>query len=129
MPTENLYEVWKKGGEERLSVRDPFANDSHVYFEDGPIHNIRQKYLPSSSNSQSAKWTAPPWVQYYPNQDMSKNISNIYGWPCENLNNFMTSNRLSYCPVNSQQVALSGSYPEYNEILFDTMVKNKNLLL
>lgn len=129
MPTENLYEVWKKGGEERLSVRDPFANDSHVYFEDGPIHNIRQKYLPSSSNSQSAKWTAPPWVQYYPNQDMSSNISNIYGWPCENLNNFMTSNRLSYCPVNSQQVALSGSYPEYNEILFDTMVKNKNLLL
>jgi hypothetical protein len=129
MPTQNLYEVWKKGSEERLSVRDPFANDSHVYFEDGPIHNIRQKYLPSSSNSQSAKWTAPPWIYYYPNQDMSKNISNIYGWPCENLNNFMTSNRLSYCPVNSQQVALSGSYPEYNEILFETFVRNKNILL
>ena len=129
MATENLYEVWKKGGEERLSVRDPFANDSHVYFEDGPIHNIRQKYLPQSSNSQNAQWTAPPWIQYYPKQDMSKQLANIYGWPCENLNNFMTSNRLSYCPVNTQQVALSGSYPEYNEILFDTMVKNKNLLL
>ena len=128
MPTENLYEVWKKGGEERLSVRDPFANDSHVYSEDGPIHNIRQKYLPRSSNSQSAKWTAPPWIQYYPNQDMSRNIANIYGWPCENLTNFMTCNRLSYCPVNSQQVVLSGSYPEYNEILFDAMLKNKNLL-
>lgn len=128
MPTDSLYEVWKKGGEERLSVRDPFANDSHVYSNDGPVHNLRQKYHPWSPKHEDAKWTAPPWIEYYPNVDMSQQYSNIYGWPAENLMNFMTTNRLSYCPANAQQVTLSGSYPEYNKIIFENMVKDRTIL-
>lgn len=128
MPTDSLYEVWKQGAQERLSVRDPFADDSHVYFEDGPVHLIRQKYHPNSSNEETAKWTPPPWIEYFPNVDMSTGSSNIYGWPAENLENFMTTNRLSYCPANTQQISLSGSYPEYNKIIFEHMVRNKTIL-
>lgn len=128
MPTDSMYEVWKKGGKERLSVRDPFADDSHVYSNDGPIHDIRQKYLPKSPRYEATEWTAPPWVQYFPDANMYNGESNVYGWPAENLSNFMATNRLSYCPANAQQVTLSGSYPEYNKTIFENMVKNKTLL-
>ena len=128
MPTDNMYEVWNKVGRERLSVRDPFADDSHVYSNDGPIHEIRQKYIPKSPNSEAAKWTPPPWIEYTPNANMENSESNIYGWPAEQIGNFMITNRLSYCPVNSQQVTLSGSYPEYNKVIFENMVKSRRLL-
>ena len=128
MPTDNMYEVWKKVGTDRLSVRDPFADDSHVYSNDGPVHEIRRKYMSEKPNSEAAKWTPPPWIEYTPNANMKDQESNVYGWPAESVGNFMTTNRLSYCPANAQQVTLSGSYPEYNKIIFENMVKSRTLL-
>lgn len=128
MPTDNQYEVWKEGGKKHLSVRDPFATDSHVYSNDGAIHDIRQKFLPQNPKSEAAMWTPPPWIEYTPNANMMKAQSNIYGWPSELLSNFMVTNRLSYCPANVQQVTLSGSYPEYNKVIFEKMVRSRTLL-
>jgi hypothetical protein len=128
MPTDNMYEVWEKGGRECLSVRDPFADDSHVYSNDGPVHDIRQKFLPQSPKSEGATWTPPPWIEYTPNANMKDGESNVYGWPAELIGNFMTTHRLSYCPANAQQVTLSGSYPEYNKVIFENMVKSRTLL-
>ena len=128
MPTDNMYEVWTKMAKDSLSVRDPFDDDSHVYSNDGPVHEIRQKYISESPNSEGAKWTPPPWIEYTPNADMQSGLSNIYGWPPEQVGNWMATNRLSYCPINAQQVTLSGSYPEYNKIIFENMVKSRTLL-
>jgi len=128
MPTESMYEVWESVGRERLSVRDPFADDSHVYSNDGPVHEIRRKYMSEKPNSEAAKWTPPPWIEYTPDAKMKDQESNVYGWPAESVGNFMTTNRLSYCPANAQQVTLSGSYPEYNQVIFENMVKSRTLL-
>ena len=56
------------------------------------------------------------------------NLINNYGWLCENLDIFWSSNRLTYCPCNSSQIALSGTYPEYNKVLFGYFLNEPNLL-
>jgi len=128
MPQANMYEIWKNGSQKTLSIRDPFADDSHVYFDDGPVSDIRRKYNPTTANSRTNIWIPPPWITYLPNGDTKNDVANVYGWPSETLSNHMITLRLSYCPINSQQIALSGSYPEYNKIIFDTLVRNKSLL-
>ena len=93
--------------------------------------------LYKKSDSKNILWGSPPWIAFFPNNTPEKvstknftgNYSaNIFGWPGENLEVFWASNRLTFCPCNSLQIALSGAYPEYNEKLFDYFVKNPNLL-
>ena len=214
IPQTNLYETWKKQGENKLYIRDPFQDDSHVYHDDGKISNIRNKYkhdnndkvkddennmvknsifiiiylitililiflkeknkinntflyvtisllvvlaiiyliivIRKNNNSKTGEnygitnilWTPPPWISYTPNNipQYIKNSDNLnleytygtlfnnYGWPCENLDIFWASNRLTYCPCNTSQIALSGSYPEYNKILYEYFLNEPNLL-
>jgi hypothetical protein len=99
---DNIYDIWNRAFEEGTFVLGNPEVDN-VYSP-----GLREK------EPAPARWARPPWIGYDPQ-------SNLYGWLPEDYVNFSLTGRLSYCPVSSDSIGLSNSYPEYNKYIWNAL--------
>lgn len=110
----DIYQTWRSGFVNGTFVlRDPLDPASNVY-DDLDEFDSRGAQIATLSTSAAATWTRPPWIGYNPG-------ANLYGWPVEDYNNFMLTQRLAYCPVSAEETVLSNSYPEFNKYIWHAL--------
>jgi len=111
--SSNIYEVWKDAFKSGwLSIRDPFHPGNQVYSDVyKTIYNEE-----TTDKSVLATWNKPAWIGYDPS-------NSLYGWPCESLDTFFVTQRLSYPPITAEEIGFSNAFPEYNSYIYEHFLK------
>lgn len=115
----DIFEIWRDGYPKYFSSDknplDPKNNPYAIKYKN-VFNNID---LRSEPLTLPTAWVKPPWIGYNKSE-------NLYGWPCEDLNNFYVLNRLSYEPIGNTTIPFSVSYPEYNKYTFAYLISKTN---
>lgn len=112
----NIFEIWKQGNKDWFTTKNPLDPKNNPYakkYETLLDFKLMPQDLTSTNLSQD--WVKPPWTGFNESQS-------LYGWPCEDLNNFMITNRLSFSPMTNTRVPYSLSFPEYNKYIFNYLM-------